>query len=151
MPQRRNAASNTRSATPDGSGSRPPARIATIGRSRAAARAAEMKRAAVADAADVEQDGAGAGVAAEPVQDRGEAEIGIAADADDVAEADAVGLRPVEHGAAQRRRLRDQREPAGPGWQMTGGGVETGAGDDDAERAGSEHAARGGPPGAGVC
>ena len=89
---------------------------------------------------DVEQDRAGAGIARQPVQHQAEADIRAAADADDVAEADAVRLRPVQHRAAQRRRLRHQADPAGRRRQMRPRGIQPDAGHRDAERFRSQHA-----------
>ena len=117
-----------------------PARIATTGRSRAAARAADRNSAVVLDAADVQQDGAGAGVARQPVERHAEADIGVGADADDVAEADAVRLRPVDHRAAQRGGLRDQRQAPGRRRDMGPGGVQVQPRDGDAEGMRAEHA-----------
>ena len=102
------------------------------------------EHAAVTDMADIEQDGAGAGIAGQPVEHRGEAEIGVAAHPHDMAEADAVGLRPVQHRAAEGGGLGDQRHLAGPGQQMRARGVQADAGHRDAERARPHrpHAAR---------
>ncbi len=98
------------------------------------------KRPPVAQLPDVEQDRAGARVAGQPVQHQAEADIGAVADADDVAEADAVRLRPVQHRAAQRCRLRHQSEPAGRHRQMRARGVQSDAGHRDAERFRAQHA-----------
>ena len=59
--------------------------------------------AAVLDPADVEQDGAGARIARQPVEHDAEADIGVGAEADDVAETNPVRLGPVQHGAAHGR------------------------------------------------
>ena len=68
--------------------------------------------AAVPDAADVEEHDARFRVAGDPVERGGEADIGVAADADHVAEAEAFAGRPVEHGARGRCGLAHQRELA---------------------------------------
>ncbi len=60
---------------------------------------------APAHAADVHQNKAGIGIARQPIQTHGEAEIGTAAQADDVTEADAVWGGPIHHGAGQRGGL----------------------------------------------
>jgi len=102
---------------------------------------------AVLDAADVEQDRAGAGVAGQPVEHQAEADVGAAADADHVAEADAVRLRPVQHRPAQRRGLRNQRHPAGLRLEVRAGRVEAERRDDDPEGGRPEHPHPGRPPG----
>jgi hypothetical protein len=78
----------------------------------------------VLDAADVEQDRRRTGIARQPVQRMGEAEIGVAADADDVAEADALRLRPIQHRPRDRRGLRHQRQLALARRQVAERGVE---------------------------
>ena len=105
--------------------------------------------AAVLQPADVEQDGAGVGVAGEPVEHEAEADIRVAADADDMAEADAVRPGPVDHRAAQGGRLRHQPEAAGRRRDMRAAGVQADAGDGEAEGARAEHAHAGAPGGVG--
>ena len=138
-PARRSAASKARSAAPLGSASRAarPDRHHRPQPRRGAGGGQEG--AAVPQLPDIEQDRAGAGIARQPVQHQAEADIRAAADADDVAEADAVRLRPVQHRAAQRRRLRDQPDPAGGRRQMRARGIQPDGGHGDAERARPQH------------
>ena len=113
--------------------------MATTGRSRAAARAADrndrrfFRRRMSSRMAPV------SGSRDEPVEDAAEADIRVAADADDVAEADAVRPGPVDHRAAQGGRLRHQPEPAGRRRDMRAAGVQADAGDGQAEGARAEH------------
>ena len=87
----------------------------------------------VLDAADVQQDGAGVGVARQPVQGQSETDIGIGAQPDDVAEPDSVRSRPVDHRSAERRGLRNQRQPARRRRDMRPRGVQIQPGNRDAE------------------
>jgi hypothetical protein len=95
---------------------------------------------AVLQVPDVEQDRAGAGIARQPVKHQAETDIGIAADADDVAEPDTVWLGPVQDGAAQGGGLRHQPQPSGRRWQMRARGVQPDSRYDDAERTWPQHA-----------
>ncbi len=70
------------------------------------------KQAGVAQLGDVEQDQAGAGIAREIIEQAAKADIGIAADADDMGKADAIGLGPIDHGAGDGGGLGQQRDAA---------------------------------------
>ena len=96
--------------------------------------------AGVADAPDVQQDRAGGGIARQEVQHLVEPGAGIAADADDLAEPDAVRPGPVQHRPAECGGLRHQRHPAGARLQVRQGGVQAERGTGHAERPGAEHA-----------
>ena len=100
--------------------------------------------AGVRHGADVEQDGADAGLAGQNVEDGRGIEPALEAEADDVAETDAVRLGPVEHGAAQGGGRRDDGERATGGGDVAEGGVQALAGDDDAEGVGADEGRRGG-------
>ncbi len=144
-PARRNAASNASSPVPEGSSQQaagPDRHDRAQPRRRAGGRQEDP---AVLDAAHVQQDGAGARIARQPVERHAEAEIGVAADADDVAEADAVRPGPVQHRAAQRGGLRHQRQPPLGRRQVGARGVEAQLGHDQPERPRSQHAHAGAP------
>jgi len=103
-----------------------------------AQRAHEAAR--VADALDVEQDALGLRVIGEVVEDFAEIQIGRRAGGNHAGKADAVGLRPVQHGGTQRTGLRHQREVAGQRRTLAEGGIEADGGPLDAQAVGADEA-----------
>ncbi len=139
-PARARAASNTASARPVGSIRRLPARRATTGAQPGRGAGGGQEGPAVAHAADIQQDRPDAGLARQEVQHLREADSGIAADADDLAESDPVRLRPVQHRPAQRCGLRHQRHPPWLRRQVRQRGVQLQRRAGNAERPGAQHA-----------
>ena len=99
-----------------------------------------QEQAMVLDAADVQQDRAGIGVARKPVERRPETDVRVGAEAHNVTETHPVRTGPVDYRPAQRRRLRDQRQL--PGWRRDMGQcrVQVKTRNGDAERMGAEDA-----------
>ncbi len=81
----------------------------------------------------IQQDGAGIGIAGQPIQQVAEIDIGAFAERDDAGKTDALGGGPFDHRRQHRSRLRDQGQMARPGPQMAERGVEPAARHDDAE------------------
>ena len=120
---------------PEASALRPPARIATTGRVRATARAAEtkarrlrMRRRSSSTAPVPTSRASQSSAMAKPMR-------GIAADADDMAEADRLGRRPVQHDAGQRGGLGHQGQLARRRRDMRQRGVQADRRDAEAEAA----------------
>ena len=76
------------------------------------------------NAFDVEQDGLGAGVAAEVVEQVAEIDIGMLAQRDHLRKAHPARLRPVQHGRGQRARLRHEGQRARRRRQLREAGVQ---------------------------
>jgi hypothetical protein len=92
----------------------------------------------IADAAYVQQDRAGARIAAQPVQHHREADILVAAGAQHMAESHAVRRRPVQHRAADGTGLRHQRHPPRARRQRGDGRVQPDGGHGEPHRVGAQ-------------
>ena len=101
-------------------------------------RAHELAR--VGDRLDVQDDAARVRVGAEVVDEVAEVHVGHGADADEGAEADLVGGRPVEDGGAQGAGLAEEGHAAGRRDDVCEGDVEVQAGADVAEAVGPDDA-----------
>ena len=123
-------------------------RLVARGRARRGQELARRARRAAAarEALQVQQDRARVGVGAEPVEQIGHVDVGRVADRGEAGEADARPARPVEHRGADRARLGQERELAGPGVDVREARVEPDAGHDEAQAVGPEHA-EAAPPG----
>ena len=123
-PARRNAASNARSAAAVGV-HHPQAGADRHHRPQLGGGACGgQEQPMVLDPADVQQDRAGVRVARQPVQHHAVADVVVVADADDMAEANSVRLRPVDHRAADGGGLRHQRKPPGRRLDVRARGIE---------------------------
>jgi hypothetical protein len=92
------------------------------------------------DRFDVQQHGAGACVAGQPVEHVAEVDVGALAQRHEVREADAAAARPVEQGRHQCARLRDEGQRARGGIDMRKAGVETDVRRQQAQAVGAQDA-----------
>ena len=96
--------------------------------------------AGVGDGLDVEDDAGRVGVGAEVVDEVAEVDVGHGADADEGAEADLVGGRPVEDRRAEGARLTEEGDAPRRRDHVGEGRVEAARRADVAEAVGAEHA-----------
>ncbi len=143
MPARRMAASNTSSMPASAplslAAARTPAGTAPgfqHQRRFAARRGARGRHelARIAQVLDVEQDRAGGAIAGEVVEHVAEVDVGRIAERDEMREADAARVRPVQHPGHQRARLRDEGDPARQRAAVGDAGVQAQAGRQQARR-----------------
>ncbi len=101
-----------------------PALMTMIGLVSETSRAAERNELRVADRFHVDDDGMGARIAAEVVDEIAPVHVQHRADGDKAAEADIFTHRPVQHRRAQGAALADEGDVAGPGHRVGKGRIQ---------------------------